>query len=189
VPQAKCQCVSLPIQLSPPCLSPNLVLLILMPSLFYCNRFLKWGSYPVISINNSTYPPQLVVQHNDTVTVSVITAYQSKSIEIVPIYSPLPGDWFVCAYSTHWDEEVHQKVSTLSDLIVYEPYKFFNYKINIFPGSWPRMLLQSQFCSTLVRSQWHTKYSARLSENNENKRYNHVLQVLLHSIYIIELTF
>ncbi|XP_011494444.1 PREDICTED: uncharacterized protein LOC105359529 [Ceratosolen solmsi marchali] len=71
--------------------------------------FLKWGSYPVIDVDNATYPSYMFVEHSDTTKASIVTAYESKSIEIIPIYSPVPGDWFVSAYLSHWDEEVYQK--------------------------------------------------------------------------------
>lgn len=53
----------------------------------------------------------MYVEHNSTIQVSTVTAFDSKTMTIVPIYSPEPGDWFVGAYLSPWDEQVLQKVS------------------------------------------------------------------------------
>ncbi|KAJ8678765.1 hypothetical protein QAD02_014552 [Eretmocerus hayati] len=71
--------------------------------------FLKWGSYPVMPINNTTTSPNVRVNHNDTVHVSTVTAFEPNTMTILPINSPQPGDWFVGAYLTHWDKKVLQK--------------------------------------------------------------------------------
>lgn len=77
-----------------------------------CSRFLKWGSYPVISEKvNAAYPVHMYVENN-TLQVTALTAFEPKDMTVVPIYSPEPGDWFVGAYLSYWDEKVHQKVCT-----------------------------------------------------------------------------
>ncbi|OXU28873.1 hypothetical protein TSAR_000403 [Trichomalopsis sarcophagae] len=73
------------------------------------NIFLKWGSYPVISENlEAAYPAHMYIENN-TLQVSALTAFEPKDMTIVPVYSPEPGDWFVGAYLSYWDEKVHQK--------------------------------------------------------------------------------
>ncbi|XP_058788865.1 post-GPI attachment to proteins factor 6-like isoform X3 [Phymastichus coffea] len=72
------------------------------------NIFLKWGSYPAINVNNATYPTQMYLENN-TIQITTITAFEPKSMTIIPVYSPEPGDWFVGAHLSSWDESVHQK--------------------------------------------------------------------------------
>lgn len=71
---------------------------------------MQWGSYPVISVNNASFPPNMYSERNNTIQVSTITSFEPRQMTIVPVYSPEPGDWFVGAYLSHWDERVTQKV-------------------------------------------------------------------------------
>lgn len=73
-------------------------------------RYLQWGSYPVISINNDTFPNDMYHKRNHTIRVSAITTFGPKTIAIIPVYGPEAGDWFVGAYLSHWDEKVQQQV-------------------------------------------------------------------------------
>ncbi|XP_014238011.1 post-GPI attachment to proteins factor 6-like [Trichogramma pretiosum] len=74
------------------------------------NIYLKSGSYPAISVNNASHLPQMYTDNNDTIQVSMVTDHHLINIaKIVPVYSPEPGDWFVGAYLSHWDKDVHQK--------------------------------------------------------------------------------
>ena len=49
-------------------------------------------------------------ERNHTIMSYAITSYESNAMTVVPVYSPEPGDWFVGAYLSHWDEKVQQKV-------------------------------------------------------------------------------
>ncbi|XP_050480954.1 post-GPI attachment to proteins factor 6-like isoform X2 [Bombus huntii] len=71
--------------------------------------YLQWGSYPVISINNDTFPNDMYHKRNHTIRVSAITTFELKSAAIIPVYGPEAGDWFVGAYLSHWDEKVQQQ--------------------------------------------------------------------------------
>ncbi|XP_043483098.1 post-GPI attachment to proteins factor 6-like isoform X3 [Leptopilina heterotoma] len=71
--------------------------------------YLQWGSYPVISERNATFPPHVVPDRNHTFSMSTWTTFEPKVVTVIPVYSPLPGDWFVGAYLSHWDEKVQQQ--------------------------------------------------------------------------------
>ncbi|XP_043605137.1 post-GPI attachment to proteins factor 6-like isoform X1 [Bombus pyrosoma] len=71
--------------------------------------YLQWGSYPVISINNDTFPNDMYHKRNHTIRVSAITTFEPKTTAIIPVYGPEAGDWFVGAYLSHWDEKVQQQ--------------------------------------------------------------------------------
>ncbi|XP_076641591.1 post-GPI attachment to proteins factor 6 [Halictus rubicundus] len=71
--------------------------------------YLQWGSYPVISVNNDTFPSDMYPKRNQTIVVSAITTFEPKTTAIVPVYGPESGDWFVGAYLSHWDEKVQQQ--------------------------------------------------------------------------------
>lgn len=73
-------------------------------------RFLKWGSYPVVSVDNATFPPHMHYLDNSTISTFTTTLFEPKSATVQPVYSPEPGDWFVSAYLSPWNEKVHQKV-------------------------------------------------------------------------------
>lgn len=47
--------------------------------------------------------------------MSTWTTFEPKVVTVIPVYSPLPGDWFVGAYLSHWDEKVQQQVNILSN--------------------------------------------------------------------------
>ncbi|XP_033222344.1 post-GPI attachment to proteins factor 6-like [Belonocnema kinseyi] len=71
--------------------------------------YLQWGSYPIISEGNATFPPHVIFERNYTFSVSTWTTYEPKIITIIPVYGPPSGDWFVGAYLSHWDEKVQQQ--------------------------------------------------------------------------------
>lgn len=76
-------------------------------------RHIKWGSYPVFSPDNSTFPPNFdldSVSPGDVVETSTTTTFEPKSALVVPVYGPRSGDWFVAAYLAPWNEDVHQEV-------------------------------------------------------------------------------
>ncbi|XP_011646834.1 post-GPI attachment to proteins factor 6-like [Pogonomyrmex barbatus] len=70
---------------------------------------LKFGSYPVITGNNEKIPVNKSIGQDDDIIVTTVTTYRSKNITILPIYEPQPGDWFVAAYMSYWDERVQQQ--------------------------------------------------------------------------------
>ncbi|KYQ57156.1 Transmembrane protein 8A [Trachymyrmex zeteki] len=43
------------------------------------------------------------------IVVTTTTTYQPKNVTVVPVYEPQPGDWFVAAYMSYWDEKVQQQ--------------------------------------------------------------------------------
>ncbi|XP_047355134.1 post-GPI attachment to proteins factor 6-like isoform X2 [Vespa velutina] len=70
---------------------------------------LRWGSYPVLSIDNMTFPTNMYPLNNDTLVISTDTFFEPKSMAVIPIYGPQAGDWFVAAYLSHWDKKVQQQ--------------------------------------------------------------------------------
>lgn len=91
-------------------------------------RYLQWGSYPVISINNDTFPNDMYHKRNHTIIVSAVTTFEPKTTAIVPVYGPEAGDWFVGAYLSHWDEKVQQQVQ---QIFIFLPM-FFSFQINLY---------------------------------------------------------
>ncbi|XP_076760727.1 post-GPI attachment to proteins factor 6 [Xylocopa sonorina] len=71
--------------------------------------YLQWGSFPVISVNNDTFPDDMYPKRNHTIILSAVTTFEPKTTAIVPVYGPEAGDWFVGAYLSYWDEKVQQQ--------------------------------------------------------------------------------
>ncbi|XP_043279412.1 transmembrane protein 8B-like isoform X2 [Venturia canescens] len=71
--------------------------------------YLQSGSYPIINANNATFPSHMNSERNNTIRLSTMTTYDAKTTAVVPVNSPEPGDWFVGAYMSHWDEKVQQQ--------------------------------------------------------------------------------
>ncbi|XP_034934133.1 post-GPI attachment to proteins factor 6-like [Chelonus insularis] len=69
---------------------------------------LQSGSYPIISLNNASFPLNMYSGRNNSIVVTTMTTFNSEATAIVPVNSPEPGDWFVGAYMSHWDEKVQQ---------------------------------------------------------------------------------
>ncbi|XP_046426903.1 post-GPI attachment to proteins factor 6-like isoform X1 [Neodiprion fabricii] len=70
---------------------------------------LKSGSYPVMSVNNASFPANMHLYRNDTISVSMMTTFEPKVTATIPVYGPEPGDWFVTGYLSHWDKKVQQQ--------------------------------------------------------------------------------
>ncbi|KAI4473079.1 hypothetical protein M0802_016327 [Mischocyttarus mexicanus] len=70
---------------------------------------LRWGSYPVLPIDNMTFPTNMYPHNNDTLVITTDTYFEPKSIAVIPVYGPQAGDWFVAAYLSHWDKKVQQQ--------------------------------------------------------------------------------
>ena len=104
-------------------------------------RHLQWGSYPVISINNDTFPNDMYHKRNHTIIVSAVTTYEPKTTAIVPVYGPEAGDWFVGAYLSHWDEKVQQQVYLdfyLSSNVFFPSILIYINSIIVYTlGTWP----------------------------------------------------
>lgn len=73
------------------------------------NIHLQTGSYPIISPDNSSFPSSMNTKKNGTIIVSTMTIYEAETTIVIPVDSPEPGDWFVGAYMTHYDEKVQQQ--------------------------------------------------------------------------------
>ncbi|XP_020709413.2 post-GPI attachment to proteins factor 6-like isoform X2 [Athalia rosae] len=71
--------------------------------------YLQPGGYPVISVNNASLPPNMHLYRNDTISCTLTTTFEPKVSATIPVYSPVPGDWFVTAYLSHWDQKVQQQ--------------------------------------------------------------------------------
>ncbi|XP_015182403.1 PREDICTED: transmembrane protein 8A-like isoform X1 [Polistes dominula] len=71
---------------------------------------LRWGSYPVLPIDNmTTFPTNMYPLNNDTLVISTDTYFEPESIAVIPVYGPQAGDWFVAAYLSPWDKKVQQQ--------------------------------------------------------------------------------
>jgi len=79
---------------------------------------MKFGSYPVIASNDEIFLTTKFTKQDHDIIVTTITTYQPKNVTIVPVYEPQPGDWFVAAYMSYWDEKVQQQVYPSTFLVV-----------------------------------------------------------------------
>ncbi|XP_036147030.1 post-GPI attachment to proteins factor 6 isoform X3 [Monomorium pharaonis] len=70
---------------------------------------IRFGSYPIITTDNKVFLMRESTKRDDDIVVTTTTIYQSKNITVVPVYEPQPGDWFVAAYMSYWDEKVQQQ--------------------------------------------------------------------------------
>ncbi|XP_077255398.1 post-GPI attachment to proteins factor 6 isoform X3 [Temnothorax americanus] len=70
---------------------------------------IKFGSYPVISTSTGIFLTNKSAKWTDDIVVRTTTSYQPKNVTVVPVYEPQPGDWFVAAYMSSWDERVQQQ--------------------------------------------------------------------------------
>ncbi|KAL0107615.1 hypothetical protein PUN28_014724 [Cardiocondyla obscurior] len=68
---------------------------------------IKFGSYPVIP--NEIFLTNVSAKRDDDIVVTTTTTYQPQNVTVVPVYEPQPGDWFVAAYMSYWDEKVQQQ--------------------------------------------------------------------------------
>ncbi|XP_011300613.1 transmembrane protein 8B [Fopius arisanus] len=73
------------------------------------NIYLQWGSYPIISADNASFPPAMNPERNGTIVIKTWTTHEAETTVVLPVNGPEPGDWFVGAYMTYWDEKVQQQ--------------------------------------------------------------------------------
>ncbi|KAJ9580903.1 hypothetical protein L9F63_023918, partial [Diploptera punctata] len=71
--------------------------------------YIQHGSYPVMSPDNSSFPPSVYTGRTSLHYMTTKSAYQPHDATIFPMYNPLPGNWFVAAYISHWDQHVQQE--------------------------------------------------------------------------------
>jgi hypothetical protein len=76
----------------------------------WCFSYIQHGSYPVMSPDNSSFPPSVYTGRTSLHYITTKSAYQPHDATIFPVYNPLPGNWFVAAYISHWDQHVRQEV-------------------------------------------------------------------------------
>lgn len=74
---------------------------------------IKFGSYPVITASNKIFSTNESTRrdndNDDGIVVTTTTTYQPTNVTVVPVYEPHPGDWFVAAYMSYWDEKIQQQ--------------------------------------------------------------------------------
>ncbi|XP_063980870.1 uncharacterized protein Dhpd [Diachasmimorpha longicaudata] len=73
------------------------------------NIYLQWGSYPIISVDNASFPTTMNTERNDTIIIKTLTTFEAETTVVMPINSPQPGEWYVGAYMSYWDEKVQQQ--------------------------------------------------------------------------------
>ncbi|GFG39492.1 hypothetical protein Cfor_00487 [Coptotermes formosanus] len=71
--------------------------------------YIQHGSYPVMSPDNSSFPSNVYTGRTSLHYITTKSAYQPHDATIFPMYNPLPGNWFVAAYISHWDQHVQQE--------------------------------------------------------------------------------
>ncbi|XP_044017374.1 transmembrane protein 8B-like, partial [Aphidius gifuensis] len=64
---------------------------------------LKYGSYPIISPDNSTFPM------NNNKIYKTSTKYQNTTTLVIQIDSPDYGDWFIGSYMLYFDDKIQQQ--------------------------------------------------------------------------------
>lgn len=84
----------------------------------WCFSYIQHGSYPVMSPDNSSFPLSVYTGRTSLHYITTKSAYQPHDATIFPVYNPLPGNWFVAAYISHWDQHVRQEVR-----FCFEPYR------------------------------------------------------------------
>ncbi|RWS13612.1 transmembrane protein 8B-like protein [Dinothrombium tinctorium] len=63
--------------------------------------YLRYGSYPVISIDNISFPENVVLPTDldeSLYYVKAITRFQPKDMPVIDILNPYPGSWFAIAF-------------------------------------------------------------------------------------------
>ena len=81
--------------------------------LVFCFSYIQHGSYPVMSPDNSSFPSNVYTGRTSLHYITTKSAYQPHDATIFPMYNPLPGNWFVAAYISHWDQHVQQEVGLI----------------------------------------------------------------------------
>lgn len=71
--------------------------------------YIQHGSYPVMSPTNSSFPPNVYTGRTSLHYIATKSAYQPHDATIFAISNPLPGNWFVASYISHWDQHVQQE--------------------------------------------------------------------------------
>ncbi|GLH12908.1 Uncharacterized protein GBIM_17566 [Gryllus bimaculatus] len=71
--------------------------------------YIQHGSYPVMSPTNSSFPPNVYIGRTSLHYITTKSAYQPHDATIFAINNPLPGNWFVASYISHWDQHVQQE--------------------------------------------------------------------------------
>ncbi|XP_066997236.1 post-GPI attachment to proteins factor 6 isoform X2 [Anabrus simplex] len=71
--------------------------------------YIQHGSYPVMSPTNSSFPSSVYTGRTSLHYIATKSAYQPHDATIFPVNNPLPGNWFVAAYISHWDQHVQQE--------------------------------------------------------------------------------
>jgi hypothetical protein len=93
----------------------------------------------VISADNASFPNLLYLKRtslHSTVTQATFhgLGHRQSSFDhrrsVIPVYSPLPGDWFVAAFLSNWDQQLTQQVIIY---IIYTANKFIEKHFHIFP--------------------------------------------------------
>nr|CAD7443221.1 unnamed protein product [Timema bartmani] len=71
--------------------------------------FIQHGGYPLVNPSNSSFPSMAYTGRTSLQRVETKTAYQPHDATIIPIYNPLPGNWFVAAYMANWNDNLQQE--------------------------------------------------------------------------------
>ena len=70
---------------------------------------LQQGGFPVVSPDNSSFPPSLYTLRTSLHTLRTRSAHQPHDSTIFPVYNPLPGTWFAAAYLAPYEEKILQQ--------------------------------------------------------------------------------
>nr|CAD7423182.1 unnamed protein product [Timema monikensis] len=114
--------------------------------------FVQHGGYPLVNPSNSSFPSMAYTGRTSLQRVETKTAYQPHDATIIPIYNPLPGNWFVAAYMANWNDNLQQE-PTPQELI--QPS--FGERIFIPTGTW-------QFSVTVSNCTFHVKSFLRFNK-------------------------
>lgn len=63
-----------------------------------------------MSPDNATFPKDFWVNRTCLQRVVVRSSYKTHDASVLPVYNPLPGNWFAAAYLNTWDQKVQQEV-------------------------------------------------------------------------------
>ncbi|XP_076352978.1 post-GPI attachment to proteins factor 6-like isoform X1 [Tachypleus tridentatus] len=71
--------------------------------------YLRHGSYPVISPDNSSFPDHMVVPTEQVYHLTTRTSVQPSEMPEFHLSNPLPGSWFAVAFIPGWNQEIKQQ--------------------------------------------------------------------------------
>lgn len=71
--------------------------------------YLRYGSYPVISPDNATFPENMLIPTEHLYSLETISHFQPREMSEFHLMNPLPGSWYAVAFIPDWNHEIKQQ--------------------------------------------------------------------------------